>query len=136
MVNFLKLFLVAWMGISVAIAGESPFVSASQPHGVVDLDIAHPSKQQFSAYFLEVDGHNVVQGKQQLLLRPGKHNVKIGAKLTDAAIGLSRPAGKTSPENIVEIDVEEGVRYSVAAMIEGSNRGAWKAVVTNSQRME
>ena len=116
------------LGASLALA-SSPFASSDEPHGIVDLDIAAPAKQIFEGFFLEVDGTNIVSGRQQLLLRPGKHQIKIGAKMDSYARGLSTTSNRSKAENVVEIDIKEGVRYSVAAKVDGE-KSEWKAIVT------
>jgi len=119
------------LGSSLAIA-SSPYASSNESHGIVDLDIAAPAKQIFEGFFLEVDDSNIPSGRQQLLLKPGKHQIKIGAKLDSFAGGLTRTSNRSKAENIVEIDVKEGVRYSVAAKVEG-DKSEWKAIVTREK---
>lgn len=117
-------------------SASDPFASSSEPHGIVDLDIAQPAHQLFEAYFLEVDDQNVIATRKQLLLKPGKHKVKVGAILTDFAPGMSYSPRNAEPKNVVEIDVEAGMRYSVAAKTSGKYRGEWEAVVSRKASME
>lgn len=129
-----QILLFAFMALFGTAYAADPFADSDEPHGIVDLDIAKPAKQLFEGYFLEVDGENVIPSRKQLLLKPGKHQIKIGAIISELAPGLTHSPRGVEPDNVVEIDVKEGMRYSVAAKVDGKYRGNWEAVVsmTNS----
>lgn len=132
--KFNKIAIVA-AGVLLASAcatSSGPLVSASQPHGIVDLDIPRQAHGQYEAFFLAVDGKNVVSDRRQLLLSPGKHSIRLGAKLENlyGADALSVPGGRNSTRSTVTIDVKEGVRYSVAAKLDGPHTSDWQAIVS------
>ena len=123
----------------VACASSSgPFVRSGEPHGIVDLDIPRQAHQQYEAFFLAVDGQNVVPDRKQLLLRPGQHTIRLGAKLENlyGAGAISRPGNRTSEHGTVTIDVKEGMRYSVAAKLDGPYTDDWKAIVSREAPLQ
>jgi len=73
---------------------------------------------------------NISQGRRQLMLQPGVHQIRLGAILGESSMTLSVPGNEGSENPIVTIDVKEGVRYSVAAKIEGSRMSDWRAIVS------
>lgn len=124
--------VLATLLLAACATANGPLVSSAEPHGIVDLDIPRQAAGQYEAFFLMVDGQNVVPDRRQLLLRPGKHSIRLGAKLDNLyAIGAqSLPGGRNSERGTVTIEVKEGVRYSVAAKLDGGRTSDWQAIVS------
>lgn len=118
--------------LTACASSGGPLVRSHEPHGIVDLDIPRQAHQQYEAFFLMVDGQNLVPDRKQLLLRPGKHTIRVGAKLENlyGAGAMSVPGNRQSSQNTVTIDVKEGMRYSVAAKLDGPYTHQWRAIVS------
>lgn len=125
-------FTAALVALAACASGTGPLVRSSEPHGIVDLDIPRQASGQYEAFFLAVDGVNVVPDRKQLLLRPGSHTIRLGAKLDNlyATDAMSVPGNRTSERATVTIEVKEGVRYSVAAKLDGPRTSDWQAIVS------
>lgn len=128
---------VAAAMLAACASSGGPLVSSSEPHGIVDLDIPRQAANQYEAFFQRVDGQNLVTDRKQLLLKPGKHEIKLGAKLENlyAAGAMSVPGGRNSEQSVVTIDVKEGMRYSVAAKLDGNRTDQWVAIVSREAPM-
>ena len=129
--------LVAALLVACA-SGSGPFVRSGEPHGIVDLDIPRQAHQQYEAFFLAVDGQNVVPERKQLSLRPGSHTIRLGAKLDNlyGAGAISRPGNRSSEHSSVTIEVKEGMCYSVAAKLEGPYTDNWRAIVSREAPLQ
>lgn len=124
--------------LAACASGSGPFVRSGEPHGIVDLDIPRQAHQQYEAFFLAVDGQNVVPERKQLLLRPGQHTIRLGAKLENlySAGAISRPGSRASERSSITIDVKEGMRYSVAAKLDGPYTDDWQAIVSREAPLQ
>ncbi|MFZ5841674.1 MAG: hypothetical protein ACOY3E_02140 [Pseudomonadota bacterium] len=122
----------------LAACASGPFARSSEPHGIVDLDIPRQAHRQYEAFFLAVDGQNVVPERKQLLLRPGQHTIRLGAKLENlySADAISRPGSRASERSSITIDVKEGMRYSVAAKLDGPYTDDWQAIVSREAPLQ
>lgn len=127
-----RIFLPALiLGLSgCAISGDSPYARASEPHAIVDLDIPKPAHDLHQAFFLELNGRNVVGERQQMLLKPGRHTLKLGAIFSEYA-GLMPSIGRDKKDaGVITLDVKAGTRYTLAAKLDTRNSDDWQAVVT------
>ncbi len=114
---FLKLFagIIATTTL-MACAGQSPLVSPHEPHGIVASTVPAPARDQYAVRILEVDGRPVPDRPSSVWLRPGMRTLTLVAFL-----GGGRPIvetvnpGHKKPNNKLEINVQEGRRYLIAA---------------------
>ncbi len=124
------MLLLLGLFLNACATTDAIFAGRDEPHGIVDLDIAKQASDQYQAFFLMVDGVNISTGRSQLMLRPGVHEIRIGAVIDQNAMTLSVPGNEGSQNPTVTIDVKEGMRYSVAAKLEGTRSSDWRAIVS------
>lgn len=124
--------VVTAVALTACATANGPFAGSGDAYGIVDLDIAQHASRQYEAYFLEVDGINLVPDRKQLLLKPGKHTLRLGAKLDNlySSTAMSVPGSRNSERSTVTIEVKEGMRYSVAAKLDGTFTHQWQAIVS------
>lgn len=128
--RFLGAAVIAGLLAGPALA-ESPFVSPSEPHGLVSGQISRVGDELVAVRITEVDGRHT-ERERGVWLRPGRHTINAKASTMDPSFGggLRRSVGFDSNREgqAITIDVEAGKVYWIALDISGDARTDWKLV--------
>lgn len=123
----LSTFLLSLVAAGLAFA--NPFVSPSQPHGI--LDFARPPNTLDVARLVVINGSNVNAplSRTSFWVAPGEHTLVIAAAISGRdTVGLTPRRNRGTGSQEVTIQVEEGKRYRIAARLL-DRRGNWEPVV-------
>lgn len=114
-----------------------PTVPPSQPHGVVHAQLGQGADRTHPVEIVAINGINVpAGGSNQFLLAPGEYTLRLRptAKLT-TEIGSVGSRGPGSMPEDLQLTIEAGSHYTVAAHVPGPHASAWRPVVTRTDRM-
>lgn len=143
------LFAAAVVSLAACASMPGSEVSASQPHGVIEVGRApvdmHPvviqaidGKAQSgatgiprSASLIVVRDSYFLDAKPAFWLPPGEHSFDLTAVVTATAASHFLRSRSTSDKEVgkLKLTVENGKRYFVAARVDNSRPDEWEAVV-------
>ena len=124
-----RTFLCLLSLLAAGVVAANPFVSASQPHGI--LDFARPPNALDPARLVVFDGTNVNApvSRTSFWVAPGEHTMVIAAAISGQDTVGFRPRRSRGPgSQEVTIVVEEGKRYRIAARLL-DRQGNWEPVI-------
>ncbi|MEX2497725.1 MAG: hypothetical protein WD397_02470 [Wenzhouxiangellaceae bacterium] len=128
--SFAALAVLCALG-APAVADESPYARAGEPHGVVSGTIDRPGQQLFAVNITEVDGKRTTR-ERGVWLKPGRHTINAKAPNVDLGRsgGLIRSVGADSRRegNEIELEIEAGKTYWIALDASADDRDEWKLV--------
>ena len=126
----MRCILLAVLSVLAAgVALANPFVSASDPHGI--LDFARPPNTLDTARLVVFDGTNVSASvtRTSFWVAPGEHTMVIAASISARdSVGFTPRRNRSQGSQEVTIVVEEGKRYRIAARML-DRRGNWEPVI-------
>lgn len=136
--NKSSLILAAVAAVAVGGCAVTPTVSPSQPHGVVVLHNGVGGGDIHPALVTQIDGVNMSTDQTSFTLPPGKHTLRVLGLIKQAHLrspAMEIPAyTRTQPRSYeLELDVEEGRRYVVAAKFNGPTAHDWEPVVLRDE---
>jgi hypothetical protein len=124
-----RILVVTAAILAATVAMANPFVSPSQPHGI--LDFARPPNTLDPARLVVFDGTNVNApvSRTSFWVAPGEHTMVIAAAISGQDTVGVRPRRNRGPgSQEVTIVVEEGKRYRIAARLL-DRQGNWEPVI-------
>lgn len=134
---------IIWMAIPVALvmgcASIVPTVPLSAAHGLVVMHNSVGGGQIHAVQVSAIDGVNLSGGKQSYALAPGRHTLRVVGLIKDAHLrspAMEIPAytrrGNPAAYNL-EIDIEEGQRYVIAAQFNGPTADDWEPIILRAE---
>lgn len=131
--NALRFALLAGACIAVAAcASRLPVVSPDQPHGLVITQGVQLADHTYPARVVAIDGIPVpLEHRGPLYVAPGMRTLRLTPDVADKEIRDVRQGTRQDhPDAYVDIHVQPGMRYVVAARETGANMSEWRALVT------
>jgi hypothetical protein len=125
----MRRLLLALTLLAATVVYANPFVSASDPHGI--LDFARPPNTLDPARLVVFNGTNVSgrADRTSFWVAPGEHTMVIAAAISARdSVGFTPRRNRSSGSQEVTIVVEEGKRYRIAARLL-DHRGNWEPVI-------
>ncbi|MEX0900782.1 MAG: hypothetical protein WD081_08865 [Gammaproteobacteria bacterium] len=131
-----------WMAIPVALvmgcATMVPTVPLSAAHGLVVMHNSVGGTRVHPVQVIMIDGVNLPAGRQSYALAPGSHTLRVVGLLKDAHLrsppmdpAYARRSNR-QPYTLT-IDVEEGMRYVIAAQFNGPTASDWEPVILRTE---
>ena len=124
-----RILLVAVALLAAGVVLANPFVSARDPHGI--LDFARPPNQLNPARLVVFNGTNVSANlnRTSFWVAPGEATMVIAASISGQdSVGFTPRRNRSSGSQEVTIEIEEGKRYRIAAR-RLDRQGNWEPVV-------
>ena len=124
-----RILIVALSLLAAGVVLANPFVSARDPHGI--LDFARPPNQLNPARLVVFNGTNVSANasRTSFWVAPGEHTMVIAASISGQdSVGFTPRRNRSSGSQEVTIEIEEGKRYRIAARLL-DRQGNWEPVV-------
>ena len=124
-----RILIVALSLLAAGVVLANPFVSARDPHGI--LDFARPPNTLDPARLVVFDGTNVSANlnRTSFWVAPGEHTMVVAAAISrEDTVGFTPRRNRSSGSQEVTIEIEEGKRYRIAARLL-DRRGNWEPVV-------
>jgi hypothetical protein len=119
--------LLAASAAALALAASG----VDEPRAIVAVAYDGIAQQVHPVLIQAVDGKQQVQPlRDTLWLAPGKHTLRLAARLDDNAVRLRGPVGaRAAAPAVLELEVEAGKRYLIGAKVDGRRGVDWKPVV-------
>ena len=124
-----RILIVALSLLAAGVVLANPFVSARDPHGI--LDFARPPNQLNPARLVVFNGTNVSANlnRTSFWVAPGEATIVIAASISGQdSVGFTPRRNRSSGSQEVTIVIEEGKRYRIAARLL-DRQGNWEPVV-------
>lgn len=125
-----KSIIPALAAMIVGACVATPTVSPSEPHGIVTTELPSGSNITRIIRIAEIDGINYGGSSRTVWLSPGTHTLRVVARVQS---GRSTPTRFLSDGDgtarVLEIEVAEGKRYLIGAIVPGPSADDWVPVV-------
>ncbi len=125
-IGMLACVLIAGCGTT-----DSVFVQPSQPHGIIEFKIPNPSHNPVR--LVQIDDQNITGSdvrRSSFWLRPGTYTLKLAMMRGPAQTVGRGSSGRRDPgPNTVQIKIEQGKRYRIAARVTGAQTDQWEPVI-------
>ena len=124
-----RILIVALSLLAAGVVLANPFVSARDPHGI--LDFARPPNQLNPARLVVFNGTNVSANlnRTSFWVAPGEATMVIAASISGQdSVGFTPRRNRSSGSQEVTIVIEEGKRYRIAARLL-DRQGNWEPLV-------
>ena len=126
-----RILIVALSLLAAGVVLANPFVSARDPHGI--LDFSRPPNTLNSARLVVFNGTNVSANlnRTSFWVAPGEATMVIAASISGQdSVGFTprRNRSRSTGSQEVTIEIEEGKRYRIAARLL-DRQGNWEPVV-------
>ncbi len=108
---------------------STPTVSPSEPHGIVTTELPSDSNITRIVRIAEIDGINYSGSSRTVWLAPGKHTLRVVARVQSARGTATRFPDADGTARLLELDVAEGKRYLIGAIVPGPSPDDWVPVV-------
>lgn len=109
---------------------STPTVSPSEPHGIITTELPSGSNVTRIIQIAQIDGVNYGGSSRTVWLAPGIHTLRVVASVQSTRGTATRFPGATDGEaRVLEIDVVEGKRYLIGAIVPGPSADDWVPVV-------
>lgn len=130
--------------IALTACSTTPTVRHSEPHGVIYLQQHHAADDTYPVAVVAIDGvtlqvpydtrglHDDTDDLERYFYRlaPGKHTVTLIADLEGTRQPFARLQGNRIPHTVtIEIEVEDGKQYTLAAVHHGPTLADWEPIV-------
>jgi hypothetical protein len=113
-------------------AAGPPVVSPDQVHGVIVSQAEQRADHTHPVRIVAINGSPIpIEHRGPLYVTPGLHTVRLSPLATYSEIrDVRRGRRQDDPDAYVDINVQPGMRYVVAARETGDHLSEWRAVVT------
>lgn len=129
----LRIALLAGACIAVAAcASRLPVVSPDQPHGLVITQGMQLPDYTYPARVVAIDGVPVpLEHRGPLYVAPGLRTLRLTPAVADNEVrDVRQGTRQDNPDAYVDVNIQPGMRYVVAARETGDHMSEWRAVVT------
>lgn len=118
-------FAILASGLAVQAAhAQSPLTNPGPNAGQIVGSPAAPARDLYTVHFIEIDGRNILP-RNVLWIEPGKYTITVSAQIRNP-----RRRSTTGHSNLLEDDglneielvVEAGKTYHIAALFDGEDR--------------
>lgn len=114
----------------VAACVSTPTVSPSEPHGIVTTELPSDSNITRIIRIVQIDGVNYGGNHSSVWLAPGTHTLRVIASVQSTRGTPTLFSSDNDGEaRILEIDIVEGKRYLIGAIVPGPSADDWVPVV-------
>jgi hypothetical protein len=102
------------------------------PHGIIVSQAEQRADYTYPVRIVAINGSPVpIEHRGPLQVPPGMHTVRLSPLVADREIrDVRRGRRQDTPDAYVDIHVQPGMRYVVAARETGDHMSEWRAVVT------
>lgn len=127
-----RLILIPIIAVfAIACTTDSVFVSPSKPHGI--LEFKTPDTTYNPARMVMINDQNIVGSdvrRTSFWVKPGEYTIELAmASGSLQSVGAGRASARDQVNNKLQITVEEGKRYLIAARVTGGQIANWEGVV-------
>lgn len=117
--------------LAISCTTDSVFVSPSDPHGI--LTFKTPDTTYNPARMVRINDQNITGNdvrRTSFWVKPGSYTIELAmASGSLQSVGAGRSSARDQVNNKLQITVEEGKRYLIAARITGGQVADWEGVV-------
>jgi hypothetical protein len=117
--------------LTLSACASGPTVAHTEPHGIVVIATQQANSNNYPVRIHEIDDEAVLGSQNAYWLSPGRHTLRVAAILTDVR-PMIREVRETRADHeghVLEINIEEGKRYVIAAHRTDGRAGDWEPVV-------
>ena len=127
-----RLILISMLAmLAISCTTDSVFVSPSDPHGI--LTFKTPDTTYNPARMVRINDQNITGNdvrRTSFWVKPGSYTIELAmASGSLQSVGAGRSSARDQVNNKLQITVEEGKRYLIAARITGGQVADWEGVV-------
>ncbi len=108
-----------------------PTVNPSEAHGIIATHWFKPAGDHYPVRITEIDGRNITAPDRTVYwVAPGKHTIKVLATIdVRTSLATPNPVRVGYPSYELELEVEQGKRYLIAAKWNRKDALDWEPIV-------
>lgn len=123
---------VSLTALIVGCSSRLPIVGPAEAHGVVVTQAEQRADHTHPVHIVAINGRAVpLDHSGPMLIAPGVHTFRLSPIIAGQQVrDVRRGQRRDDPDAYIDINVQPGMRYVVAARETGANMSEWRAVVT------